>query len=124
MSSDSETTGNTTVSVVEEVVIKTTHTKLVRVVLTNFLNEIKENDEDKPEERVIKSPEFEIAGYKLGVDVYPKEKPSCKLGVDVYPKKKPSFAGIYLVNKNDVDLTASFTLEVHFLRINSYMNHF
>ena len=110
MSSDSETTGNTTVSVVEEVVIKTTHTKTVRVVLTNFLNEIKENDEDKPEERVIKSPEFEIAGYKLGVDVY--------------PKKKPSFAGIYLANKNDVDLTASFTLEVHFLRINSYMNHF
>ena len=108
MSSDSETTGNTTVSVVEEVVIKTTHTKLVRVVLTNFLNEIKENDEDKPEERVIESPEFEIAGYKLRVDVYPKD--------------HPGFTVIYLYIKNDVDLTASCSFEVHFLKI--YMNHF
>ena len=98
MSSDSETTGNTTVSVVEEVVIKTTHTKFVRVVLTNFLNEIKENDEDKPEGGVIESPEFEIAGYKLGFDVY--------------PKHDPGVTGIYLRNKNDDDITVSISLEV------------
>ena len=124
MSSDSTTTDNTTVSVADEVFIKlddtNTHTKTVRIVLNNFLSEIKENDEDEPEEsdedeqeeRRIKSPEFEIAGYKLRVDVYPKF--TCL----------PGFTGICLRNKNDVDLTASFTLEVHFLRINSYMNHF
>ena len=107
MSSDSTTTDDTTVSVADEVFIKlddtNTHTKTVRVVLNNFLTEIEEDDEDKPEERVIESPEFEIAGYKLGVDVYPK---SCE----------PGFTGIYLRNKNDVDLTASFSFEVHFRR--------
>ena len=106
MSSDSTTTGNTTVSVADEVFIKlddtNTHTKTGKVVLANFLNEIKENDEDKPEERCIESPEFEIAGYKLGVVVY--------------PKSKPGFTGIYLSNKNDVDLTASLSFEVHFRR--------
>ena len=108
MSSDSTTTGNTTVSVADEVFIKlddtNTHTKTVRVVLNNFLTEIEEDDEDKPMERVIKSPEFEIAGYKLGVVVYPKF--TCL----------PGFTGIYLRNKNDVDLTASFSFEVHFQR--------
>ena len=103
MSSDSTTTDETSVSVADEVFIKLddtdTHTKTVRVVLNNFLNEIKENDEDKPEERVIESPEFEIAGYKLGVDVYPK---SCE----------PGFTGIYLRNKNDDDITVSISLEV------------
>ena len=76
-----------------------THTKTGKVVLANFLNEIKENDEDKPEGGVIESPEFEIAGYKLGVDVYPK---SCE----------PGFTGIYLRNKNDDDITVSISLEV------------
>ena len=110
MSSDSSTTGNTTVSVADEVFIKLddtdTHTKTVRVVLHNFLTEIKENDEDEPEEsdeddreeRRIKSPEFEIAGYKLGFDVY--------------PKHDPGVTGIYLRNKNDDDITVSISLEV------------
>ena len=112
MSSDSTTTDNTSVSVADEVFIKlddtNTHTKTVRVVLNNFLTEIEEDDEDKPEERVIESPEFEIAGYKLRVDVY--------------PKCGPGYTAIILHNMNDVDLTASFSLEVHFLKI--YMNHF
>ena len=108
MSSDSTTTDDTTVSVADEVFIKlddtSTHTKTVRVVLHNFLNDIEENDEDRPEERVIESPEFEIAGYKLRVDVY--------------PKSEPGFTGILLINMNDVHLTASLSIEVHFLKIN------
>ena len=110
MSSDSTTTGNTTVSVADEVFIKlddtNTHTKTVRVVLNNFLTEIKENDEDEPEEsdeddreeRRIKSPEFEIAGYKLRLDVY--------------PKREPGFTGIFLHNLNEDDITVSISLEV------------
>ena len=78
------------------------HTKTVRLVLDNFLREIEDNEEDNTKYRVIKSPEFEIAGYKLRVDVY--------------PKCEPGFTGIYLHNKNDVDLTASFSFEVHFQR--------
>ena len=99
--SDSTTTNSPEI-VADEVFIKldntSTPSKTVRVVINNFLKEIVESDEVEPEKRFIESPEFEIAGFKFGIKVS--------------PKYSPGHVGIYLYNRNAIDLTATFQLKV------------
>merc|ERR1711973_759880 len=93
MMPDSTTTVSPVTIVAEDVFIKLVN----RVVINNFLKEIDERAEVQPGERDIHLPEFEIAGFKFGIKVRPKE--------------SPGHVGIYLHNRNDVDLTASFHIK-------------
>ena len=101
MMSDSTTTDSPETRVADEVFIKldntSTPSKTVRVVINNFLKEIEESDEEQPEERFIESPEFEIAGFKFRMYVYP---------------KKSGQIGVYLVNENNIDLTVTYHIKV------------
>ena len=88
--------------VAEEVFIKlessSTPSKTVRVMINNFLNNIKANDEEKPETRIIESPEFEIARFKF------------RINVD--PEWSPGYLGVFLYNDNDPGLHVSLHIKV------------